>query len=250
MSNLSDERLSSLLDGELDDTQQRHAVDALGGDAEARERWERFHLAGDALHGDLAEAIDPRFASRVMAAIDDEPAILAPSLPRQSSTSTSSTRTHAPSRLSKRFAGLAVAASVAAVAVMGVESLYHEDPAAPFNQQVAENNTPPSDYIRLAKQPSLPAAASLASVVNAPLMISPLAVPSPLAASSPLAAPSQTARAEMLRAHPDIVRRIDPRLHKYLIDHSQQAARSNIQGVVPYARIVTYPGVQQRPVQR
>ncbi len=248
MSNLSDERLSSLLDGELDDTQQRHAVDALGGDAEARERWERFHLAGDALHGDLAEAIDPRFASRVMAAIDDEPAILAPSLPRQSSTSTStstsSTRTHAPSRLSKRFAGLAVAASVAAVAVMGVESLYHEDPAAPFNQQVAENNTPPSDYIRLAKQLSLPAAASLASVVNAPLMISPLAVP------SPLAAPSQTARAEMLRAHPDIVRRIDPRLHKYLIDHSQQAARSNIQGVVPYARIVTYPGVQQRPVQR
>ncbi|VAX00014.1 hypothetical protein MNBD_GAMMA20-1829 [hydrothermal vent metagenome] len=242
MSNLSDERLSSLLDGELDDTQQRHAVDALGGDVEARERWERFHLAGDALHGDLAEAIDPRFAARVMAAIDDEPAILAPSLPRQSSTS--STRTHAPSRLSKRFAGLAVAASVAAVAVMGVESLYHEDPAAPFNQQVAENNAPPSDYIRLAKQPSLPAAASLASVVNAPLMISPLVVP------SPLAVPSQTARAEMLRAHPDIVRRIDPRLHKYLINHSQQAARSNIQGVMPYARIVTYPGVQQRSVQR
>ncbi len=242
MSNLSDERLSSLLDGELDDTQQRHAIDALGGDVEARERWERFHLAGDALHGNLAEAIDPRFASRVMAAIDDEPAILAPPpSPRQSST----TRTHAPSRLSKRFAGLAVAASVAAVAVMGVESLYHEDPAAPLNQQVAKNTSPPSEYIRLAKQPSLPTAAPLASVVNAPLTISPLTAP-----SSPLAAPSLTARTEMFRAHPEIVRRIDPRLHKYLINHSQQAARSNIQGVMPYARIVTYPGAQQRPVQR
>ncbi len=237
MSNLSDERLSSLLDGELDDTQQRHAIDALSGDAGARERWERFHLAGDVLHGDLAEAIDPRFTSRVMAAIDDEPAILAPPPPRQSST----TRTHAPSRLSKRFAGLAVAASVAAVAVMGVESLYHEDPAAPLNQQVAENTSPPSEYIRLAKQPSLSTAAPLASVVNAPLT----------APSSPLAAPSLTARTEMFRAHPEIVRHIDPRLHKYLINHSQQAARSNIQGVMPYARIVTYPGVQQqRPVQR
>ncbi|HEB92872.1 MAG TPA: hypothetical protein ENI94_05285 [Gammaproteobacteria bacterium] len=241
MSNLSDERLSSLLDGELDDTQQRDAIDVLGGDVEACERWERFHLAGDALHGNLAEAIDPRFASRVMAAIDDEPAILAPSPPRQSST----TRTHAPSRLSKRFAGLAVAASVAAVAVMGVESLYHEDPAAPLNQQVAKNTSPPSDYIRLAKQPSLPTAAPLASVVNAPLTISPQTTP-----SSPLAASPLTARTEMFRVHPEIVRRIDPRLYKYLINHSQQAARSNIQGVMPYARIVTYPGVQQRSAQR
>ncbi len=71
MTNLSDERLSSLIDGELDDTQRRHAMDALDSDAEARDRWERFHLASDALHGNLPDAIDPRFASRVMAAIED-----------------------------------------------------------------------------------------------------------------------------------------------------------------------------------
>jgi len=234
MTNLSDERLSSLLDGELDDTHRRHAIDALGGDAEARDRWERFHLASDALHGNLPDAIDPQFASRVMAAIEEEPTILAPP-PRKSSAATG--RTHTPSRLSKRFAGLAVAASVAAIAVMGVESLYHEDPAAPLNQQVAENTAPPSEYIRLAKQSSPPRVATLASV-NAPL------------ATSPTDGPSLTARAEMFRAHPDIIRRIDPRLHKYLLNHSQQTARSNIQGVMPYARIVTYPGAQQRPVQR
>ena len=234
MTNLSDERLSSLLDGELDDTQQRHAIDALGGDAEARDRWERFHLASDALHGNLPDAIDPQFASGVMAAIEDEPTILAPP-PRKSSAST--VHAHTPSRLSKRFAGLAVAASVAAIAVMGVESLYHEDPAAPLNQQVAESAAPPSEYIRLAQQPSPSRVATLASV-NTPL------------ATPPAAAPSLKARAEMLRTHPDIARRIDPRLHKYLLNHSQQTARSNIQGVMPYARIVTYPGVQQRSVQR
>ncbi len=237
MTNLSDERLSSLIDGELDDTQQRHAIDALIHDADARERWERFHLASDALHGNLPGAIDPRFASRVMAAIEDEPTILAPPPPRKPSVSTDSTD-HAPARasFSKRFAGLAVAASVAAIAVMGVESLYHEDPMAPRNQQVAESKAEPSEYIRLARQPSAPLGATLASS-NAPLATS-------------AAGPSLAARAEMLRAHPEIARRIDPRLHKYLINHSQQAARSNIQGVMPYARIVTYPGVPQRPVQQ
>jgi len=102
MTNLSDERLSSLLDvdDELDDTQQRHAIDALGGDAKARDSWERFHLASDALHGNLPDAIDPQFASRVMAAIEDEPTILAPP-PRKSSAST--VHAHAPSRLSKRL---------------------------------------------------------------------------------------------------------------------------------------------------
>ncbi len=233
MTNLSDEQLSSLIDGELDDTRQRHAIDALAHDAEARDRWGRFHMASDALHGNLPEAIDPRFATRVMAAIEDEPTILAPPSSRRPSVSTD----HAPARssFSKRFAGLAVAASVAAIAVMGVESLYHEDPAAPRSQQVAENEAAPSEYIRLAKQPSPPPGATLASV-NAPLATS--------------AAASLAARAEMLRAHPEIARRIDPRLHKYLINHSQQAGRSNIQGVMPYARIVTYPGAQQRPVQR
>ena len=234
MTNLSDEQLSSLIDGELDDTRQRHAIDALAHDAEARDRWERFHLASDALHGNLAEAIGPRFSTRVMAAIEDEPTILAPPLPRKPSVSID----HAPaarSSFSKRFAGLAVAASVAAIAVMGVESLYHEDPGVPRSQQVAENKAAPSEYIRLAKQPSPPPGATLASV-NAPLATS--------------AAASLAARAEMLRAHPEIARRIDPRLHKYLINHSQQAGRSNIQGMMPYARIVTYPGAQQRPVQR
>lgn len=235
MTNLSDERLSSLMDGELDDTRQRHAIDTLLHDTAARDCWERFHLASDALHGNLPKAIDPGFSARVMAAIEDEPAILAPPPPRKPAVS-SDHAVPARSSFSKRFAGLAVAASVAAIAVMGVGSLYREDPMVPHGQQVAESKSAPSEYIRLAKQPSPPLGATLASA-NAPLATS--------AADASLAT-----RAEMLRTYPEIARRIDPRLHKYLINHSQQAARSNIQGVMPYARIVTYPGVQQRPVQR
>lgn len=237
MSNLSDERLSSLLDGELDEPQRRDAIEALSRDSEARERWERLNLASDALHGNLPEGIDMGFSSRVMAAIADEPAILAPP-PRNSTVSDSvaPASIHAPSRFGRRVAGLAVAASVAALAVMGVDTLYRDDPAAPVPAQLAQKGDASSGYARIAKQ-SLQPAATLASV-NAPVAG---AVP-----DATLAA----ARAEVLRAHPELIRRIDPRLHKYLINHSQQAARANIQGAMPYARIVTYPGVQHQSVQR
>lgn len=237
MSNLSDEQLSSLLDGELDESRRRHALEALSHDAEARERWERFNLARDALHGNLPDGIDLQFSSRVRAAIDDEPAILAPP-PRNPAASTDAPagEIHAPSRFSRRFAGLAVAASVAAMAVMGVETLYRDDPAAPGGAQLAQGTDAQPDFVRLAKRPVPPAPA-----------MAPVNTPQASTMTNPSLA---AARVEVLRAHPEIVRRIDPRLHKYLINHSQQAARSNIQGVMPFARIVTYPGAQHQSVQR
>lgn len=233
MTNLSDEQLSSLLDGELDDTQQRHAIDALGRDSKAREQWHRLHLARDVMHGNLPDGIDLQFSSRVMAAIDDEPAILSPAT-HNASPSSSAPVSHGriSSSFSKRFAGLAVAASVAAVAVMGVESLYRDDPSAPAKQQVATAAAPQSEFVRLAKQPLAPAA-TLASI-NA-------------SAANPVTTSGGTG---VLVVRQDGARRIDPRLHKYLINHSQQAARANVQGVMPYARIVTYPGAHQPSVQR
>ncbi len=250
MTNLSDEQLSSLLDGELDEIQQKEAIEVLGNDDKAREQWYRYHLARDAMHGNLPDGINLQFSARVMAAIDAEPAILAPSPHSISSTSSNtSTETSAPpasvtsidqtstsssSSISKRFAGLAVAASVAAVAVMGVETFYRADPSASGSQQVAAVNAPQTEFVRLAKQPLAQSATATLASVNAPAV-----------------------QATTVSAHPGVYaprqdgsRRIDPRLHKYLINHSQLAARSNVQGVMPYARIVTYAGMRQQSVQR
>lgn len=249
MNNLSDEQLSSLLDGELDEMQCQEAIDVLCRDSKARKQWARFHLASDALHGNLPDAIDPNFASRVMAAIDDEPAILAPP-PHQSATSTPSPAVSSapasnvvqhPSSFSKRFAGLAVAASVAAMAVMGVETLYRDDSSAPVSQQVAQvNATQQSEFARLAPSQG----ASLATLAS-------------VKASGSLSTSTGAANTAGATIRPGVhvvsqavPRRIDPRLHKYLINHSQQAARSNVQGIMPYARIVTYAGMHQQPVQR
>jgi sigma-E factor negative regulatory protein RseA len=43
------ERISQLMDGELDDQAAGNLIQALGGDREARETWRLYHLISDAL---------------------------------------------------------------------------------------------------------------------------------------------------------------------------------------------------------
>jgi sigma-E factor negative regulatory protein RseA len=193
MTNQSDERISSLVDGELDEQERRRTLTAMEADAGLRRQWERYHLASDALRNNLPQAIDTGFAGRVMAALKDEPTVLAPPPSKPAAA-------HAP--LSKRLAGVAVAASVAAVAVLGVQTMYRDDAAMNPQQQLAKaapgRN---SEVLQVAETP-----ANLARTL-----------------------PAQS------------VHHFDPYLNKYLLDHNQQAARMGIQGVMPYARIVAYP---------
>lgn len=56
-------------------------LDSVLGDAEARAAWGRYHLIRDSLQGELPEGVPAGFADSVMAAIDAEPAIVAPVTP-------------------------------------------------------------------------------------------------------------------------------------------------------------------------
>jgi sigma-E factor negative regulatory protein RseA len=98
------EKISALMDGELDERAGRGVIDALGGDAAAREAWGTYHLIGDAMRG--TAPLQDGFAARVAWRLAEEPTVLAPRpLPRAE-----------PRRW---FAASAVAASVAAVALVG-----------------------------------------------------------------------------------------------------------------------------------
>lgn len=70
------ERLSSLLDGDVEPAQSAPLFDALRQDAELRGQWEAYCLVGDALRGEHDHS--PGFVSRVMAELDAEPTLLAP----------------------------------------------------------------------------------------------------------------------------------------------------------------------------
>lgn len=96
------ERVSALMDGELDDGDALVEIKRLGGDADAAESWALYHLIGDSLRGEGGAGLAPAAALRERLAA--EPTVLAPR------------RTTLPRKV--RLYALSAAASVAGVAVV------------------------------------------------------------------------------------------------------------------------------------
>src|SRR4051794_13140933 len=96
------ERISALMDGELDEHAAAQAIEQCGCEATAREAWCTYHLISDAMRESRVLAAD--FTARVATRLAGEPTVLAPGAlgasPRQ------------------RFA-LAAAAGAAGVALVG-----------------------------------------------------------------------------------------------------------------------------------
>lgn len=116
------EDLSSLIDGELDPHASAAVLDALCRDAELQRRWSDLQLVGDALRStDVAACHVDGFCVRVRNALADEPTVLAPRAARPAAV--------------RRYAipGVAVAASVAAIAFVAVPLL--RAPAADMTAQ-------------------------------------------------------------------------------------------------------------------
>ena len=106
-------------DQELSDKQ----LDALISEAQSAQDFERYHLIGDAIRDELSPDFSADFASKVSAAIDLEPAILAPKLQRQTDNVEESPSTNNVVSLFGRFGSYGIAASVAAVMVVSAIQL-------------------------------------------------------------------------------------------------------------------------------
>jgi len=68
------EKLSALIDGELEDDGLHAHLGRLRTDPELRSAWDIYHLIGDALRGQIS----PEIAPRVVARLREEPTVLAP----------------------------------------------------------------------------------------------------------------------------------------------------------------------------
>ncbi len=108
MSELLNEQLSALLDGELPPEETALLLRRLGRETDLAGRLTRYRLCGDVLRGERSQ---PRadFTLRVSAAIAAEPALLAPR---------GAARRPVAARWLRPLVGVAVAASVAVVAVL------------------------------------------------------------------------------------------------------------------------------------
>lgn len=70
------DKLSALLDGDLDEQSTQAVFDSLRRDRDLRVEWETYCVIGDVLRGD--GAISPGFVGRVMEGLDDELTLLRP----------------------------------------------------------------------------------------------------------------------------------------------------------------------------
>ena len=130
-------RISALMDGELEGDETAETLRALRRNPELRSQWCDCQLIGAALRGEAGLGVD--VSARVMAAIEQEPTVMAP----------------APKRiLDWRRPALALAASVAGVALVGwlvLAPLGDGLPAGPTGLAAGARQGPP-----LAQAPSTP----------------------------------------------------------------------------------------------
>lgn len=105
------DKLSTLMDGELrDQGDQDKWLERLGKDKEMQDVWHRYHLARDAMKGQLSEHPTLDISAVVSESLKTEPVILTPLWRRLS-----------PRYVMKQAAGLAVAAAVGTVAILSVQ---------------------------------------------------------------------------------------------------------------------------------
>lgn len=137
MSNNSDEKLSAFMDDEY----HPEVLESLKQDTEARARWTRYHLIRDVLSGHSQTVPSPDFADRVSAALQEEPTILRPAARRFGQ------------GLRRQVAGLAIAATVATVAVLTVQQ---DNPGNNLTQQpsIASAQSGNDEYLAVSENTS------------------------------------------------------------------------------------------------
>jgi negative regulator of sigma E activity len=125
---MSEELLSALLDGECSPAEAKRLLEQLEGSPALRRRWSRMCLTRDAVDGTRVEAASIDFCAGVMAAIEREKsASVAASQPQPAArlgkakpaTVVPLRRADAAARAWQPVAGLAMAASIAAVVAVG-----------------------------------------------------------------------------------------------------------------------------------
>ncbi len=136
------ERISAFMDGELSRHEHDELLTQTISNDELQSSWQLNHLIRDAMQNHLPEQFEYPLSTRVAAEIDKEPTILAPANIRH--------------RWMQPVIGIAVAASVASIALLGLYTNQAEQGATPVLAQkqimtqkqmnVAQQQSKPEEY--------------------------------------------------------------------------------------------------------
>lgn len=117
------EKLSALIDAELSELEERHVLTALAHDSDLRSAWERYHLIRAAMTRQLSLLAPKGLPERILQGLGEQAQRATP-------------------RYWHYAGGAAIAASVAAIALVGMQALYR--PPAPAVPPVARATVAPA----------------------------------------------------------------------------------------------------------
>lgn len=191
------ERLSALVDDEISEYEISNEINKLKGDHGNMARWSRYHLIGDAMRNELGCIHDTSMARTISQRLEDEPVVLAPAALKRN-----------PSGKRRAITGLAIAASLTAVAVVMAPQLINPNSSEAPNQLASSNQLPPGTA-------------------------------RPASNNSIYLAEDGT-RWKLLQKP-----KVESRLNDYLLNHQDLSPSSNIKGIMPYATFVSYDEKKQ-----
>lgn len=204
------DKISALMDGELDAHQSDQQYTRLKQDSEARAHWNAYHLIGDALRGDSIVATN--ISAKLSARLEQEPTVLAPQ--RSQMRPVNRTTAYA----------LSAAASLSAVALVGWMAF--NNPLVPQPDSVA-TSVATSVPTAVPASVGTPVATSVSTPVSTPTS-------APVALSAPVAAVTPASVQPELASVPS-----DGKMNEYLMAHQEFSPSTAIQGVAPYIRSVS-----------
>lgn len=147
MTDALNEQLSACLDGELPPAELDLLLKRVGREAELRAAIGRYSLLGEAMRAERPAVASRDFASKVMAAVASEPAVVQTPVPVTRPNVDQAPATRAPRispaaiRYLRPAAGMAIAAGVAAVAVLTMQPMGQPD-VVPVNTPLVAANQP------------------------------------------------------------------------------------------------------------
>ncbi|MCG9695940.1 RseA family anti-sigma factor [Shewanella sp. Isolate11] len=128
MDKLGQEWVSAAVDGEVD----AQVLAELAADTDSHQEWRDYHMIGDAMRGELPKMINLDLSASIATAIEDEPTIIAPKTAQKSEAASAGKLANV-IPMFKQFGQYAIAASVALVAVVGVQN---------YNQTAEQDASP------------------------------------------------------------------------------------------------------------
>jgi sigma-E factor negative regulatory protein RseA len=113
------EQMSAFVDGELGTDEADALCESFQKDKALRESWARYNLISDTMRHELPEVTKHDLAARVCQSLENEPTILAPTA-----------RSNSMKSAMKHVASFAVAASITAVAIIGIQTYTASTPTS------------------------------------------------------------------------------------------------------------------------